>query len=144
MNTSHSLVAKMLNVSMSAMVAQSERLLVVAQNIANAGTRAPSPNTEPYRRKTISFQTLYDRKRDVELVKVRRVARDPSAFPLTYKPGDPGADESGYVQETNVKAPVEMTDAMETRRGYEANLKAYEYARSMQQDALALLRSVKA
>ena len=49
-----------------------------------------------------------------------------------------------YVLETNVKAPVEMTDAMETRRGYEANLKAYEYARSMQQDALSLLRGVKA
>lgn len=144
MNTSTSFVAKMLNVSMAGMVAQHERLLVVAQNIANAGTRAPHPTVEPYRRKTISFRTLYDHKKGVDVIKVRRVARDPSTFPITYKPDDPGADENGYVKETNVKAPVEMTDAVETRRSYEANLKVYEYARSMQQDALALLRSVKA
>lgn len=139
-----SLIGKMMMVSMEAMKAQSERLLVVAQNLANAGTRAPSPSTEPYRRKTITFHTRYDRKRGVDLLSVRRVARDPSDFPITYKPGDPGANADGYVQETNVKAPIEMTDAMETRRGYEANLKAYEYARSMRQDSLALLRSVKA
>ncbi|MBX9977202.1 MAG: flagellar basal body rod protein FlgC [Alphaproteobacteria bacterium] len=135
-----STLQKILHVAFSGMQAQKERLLVVAQNLANAGTRAPSPGMNPYQRKTVSFGTELDRKRGIEVVKVKKVGRDSTPFPVIYSPGDPGADEKGYVLETNVKSPVEMTDAMEAKRGYESSLKAYEKALSMQQDAISLLR----
>ncbi len=135
-----STLQKILQVAFSGMQAQKERLLVVAQNLANAGTRAPAPGINPYQRKTVSFGTELDRKRGIEVVKIKQIGRDSTPFPVIYNPGDPGADEKGYVLETNVKSPVEMTDAMEAKRGYEASLKAYEKALAMQQDAISLLR----
>ncbi len=131
---------KVLQVALSGMQVQTQRLLVAAQNLANAGTRAPSPGENPYQRKVISFTSEMDRKKGVEVVKVRKIDRDTTPFPLIYSPGDPGADENGYVKESNVKPPIEMTDAMEAKRGYEASLKAYEKALAMQQDAISLLR----
>jgi len=139
-----SLLQKIMSVALSGMQSQSNRLLVIAQNLANAGSRSPQPGVDPYRRKTITFASEFDRKRGVEVVKVKKVDTDSSPFPVIYAPGDPGADERGYIQETNVKAPIELTDAMESKRAYEASLKAYEKALSMQQDALSLLRGGKA
>lgn len=139
-----STLQKVLHVALSSMQAQSQRLLVVAQNLANAGTRASTPGAMPYQRKTVAFGTELDRKKGVEVVKVKKIGRDHTPFPTTYSPGDPGADENGYVLETNVKSSVEMTDAMEAKRGYEASLKAYEKALSMQQDAISLLRGGRA
>ena len=122
------------------MQVQSQRLLVLAQNIANAGTRAPTPTTLPYQRKTVSFASMFDKKKGVEVVYIKKINRDPTPFPVIYSPGDPGADDNGYVKEANVKTTVELTDSMETKRGYDANLKAYEKALAMQQSALDLLR----
>lgn len=139
-----SVLQKVMSVALSGMQSQSDRLLVIAQNLANSGSRAPKPGVEPYARKVVSFGTEVDKKRGVEVVKVKKVSSDPSPFPLIYAPGDPGADQQGNVKETNVKAPIELTDAMESKRAYEASLKAYEKALSMQQDALNLLRGSKA
>jgi flagellar basal-body rod protein FlgC len=134
------LIHKILHVALSGMQVQSQRLLVLAQNIANAGTRAPTPTTLPYQRKTVSFASMFDKKKGVEVVYIKKINRDPTPFPVIYSPGDPGADDNGYVKEANVKTTVELTDSMETKRGYDANLKAYEKALAMQQSALDLLR----
>lgn len=136
-----STLQKIMNVALSGMMAQKERFLVIAQNLANVGSRAPQAGMDPYGRKTISFVSEMDRKKGVEVVKVKRIDRDPSPFPLIYAPNDPAANAEGFVAETNVKGPVEMTDAMESKRAYEANLKAYEKALAMQQDAIGLLKN---
>ncbi len=137
---SMSTFAKMMNVALSGMEAQKQRLLVIAQNLANIGSRAPQKGMDPYQRKTISFVSEMDRKKGVEVVKIKEIGRDQSPFPMIYAPEDPAANAEGFVAETNVKGPIEMTDSMEAKRGYQANLKAYEKILSMQQDAIALIK----
>lgn len=140
---SMSTFSKMMSVALAGMDAQKQRLLVIAQNLANIGSRSPQAGVEPYQRKTISFVSEMDRKKGVEVVKVNKISGDPSPFPMIYAPHDPAANADGFVAETNVKGPIEMTDSMEAKRGYQANLKAYEKIMSMQQDALSLLKPSK-
>lgn len=135
-----SFLQKILHVSISGMQAQANRLLVIAQNLANAGSQAPKPGINPYQRKTISFESSFDKKKGIEVVKVKKIGVDAAPFPMVYAPGAPGANDQGYVEESNVKSTVEMTDMLEARRGYEANLNAYKKSLEMQNAALSILR----
>lgn len=122
------------------MKAQSDRLKVISQNIANSGSTAAEAGGEPYRRKTITFRNVMDRKSGIDRVKVHKIGRDDSAFSKVYDPGHPAADAEGYVLQTNVKPIVEMVDMREAQRGYEANLKVVEVSKNMLMSTLALLR----
>ncbi|MBI1954241.1 MAG: flagellar basal body rod protein FlgC [Proteobacteria bacterium] len=132
---------KSMLISSSGMQAQSHRLLVIAQNLANAGTKAPKLGEHPYQRKTVTFKNVYDPKTGVEKVELTKINHDLSPFPLVYSPGDPGANENGYVEESNVKPMIEMADMREASRSHEANLRAYEKALAMLQDTISLLKS---
>lgn len=136
----HSLM-KGLDVASAAMQVQSDRMLVISQNIAHVGARAPSPQVEPYARKTISFRTVFDRQANVQKIQTARISRDPKPFPVVFSPGDPGADQNGYVRESNVDPLVEMEDLRETTRAHMANLKAYENMLTMIQERISLLRT---
>ncbi len=131
---------KTLNISAAGMKAQGERLRVISENVANAGSTALSPEGEPYRRKLVTFGTELDRELGMELVEVTKVARDPSDFNRRYQPGHPAADASGYVKTSNVNPLVEMTDMREAERSYEANLRMMQAARGMLQRTIELLR----
>lgn len=132
---------KGLEVSASAMQAQGDRMLVISQNIAHVGARAPNPLTAPYARKTISFKTVFDQKSGVQKIKTDQIKRDSKPFPITFNPSDPGADIHGYVRESNVDPLVEMEDLRETTRAHMANLKAYENMLTMIQERISLLRA---
>lgn len=118
-------------ISAAGMRAQSTRMRVVSQNIANADTAANTPNSEPYRRKTISFKSELDRQSGIENVTVDQITEDQSDFKLVYRPGHPGADEKGYVKMPNVNSLIERTDMREANRSYEANLGAIQLSRGM-------------
>lgn len=129
-----------MRIAASGMKAQSARLRVTAENLANAESTSRTPGGDPYRRKTISFAERLDRQLGVELVEVDRFGVDGSAFPMRYEPGHPAADDKGYVKEPNVNPLVEMMDMREAQRSYEANLNAQQQARAMLQKTLDLLR----
>jgi flagellar basal-body rod protein FlgC len=129
-----------LQVSASGLQAQSTRLRVIAENIANADATGAASGQDPYRRKTITFESALDDAMGVELMGVGRIGRDPSPFPVAYEPGHPAADEEGYVRRSNVDALIEMVDMREASRSYEANLKSLEASRDMLAGALDLLR----
>ena len=133
-------LTKSMNISAAGMKAQGERLRVISENIANAGSTGLTPNDEPYRRKLVTFGTTLDRELGTELVEVKKVSRDPSDFGQRYQPGHPAADASGYVKTSNVNTLVEMTDMREAQRSYEANLKVMQAARTMLQRTIDLLR----
>ncbi len=133
-------LSKSMSVSASGMRVQGERLRVIAENIANAGSTASSPNGEPYRRKLVTFGSTLDRELGVYKVEVQKVGRDPSEFGLRYQPGHPAANANGYVETSNVNSLVEMTDMREAQRSYEANLKVMQAARGMLQRTIELLR----
>jgi flagellar basal-body rod protein FlgC len=129
-----------MSLSASGMRVQGERLRIIAENIANAGSTASSPNGEPYRRKLVTFGSTLDRELGVHKVEVQKVGRDPSEFGLRYQPGHPAANANGYVETSNVNSLVEMTDMREAQRSYEANLKVMQAARGMLQRTIELLR----
>lgn len=131
---------KSLNISASGMKAQGTRIRVIAENIANAGSTALTPEGDPYRRKLVTFGSTLDRELGIELVDVQRVSRDPSEFSQRYQPGHPAADATGYVQTSNVNTLVEMTDMREAQRSYEANLRVMQSSQRMLQRTIDLLR----
>ncbi len=129
-----------INIAASGMKVQTQRIKVVAENIANADSVASTPGGEPYRRKTISFKNILDKELGVNLVKVDKVGVDSSPFKKAYIPGHPAADADGYVLKPNVNSMIESLDLKEAQRSYEANLATIEITKTMLSQTLELLR----
>ena len=130
---------KSMMISAAGLRAQSRRMRVIAENLANANSMPSAPGGEPYRRKVLTFQNMLDRQLGVSLVKVGRVDVDRSDFPMKYDPGHPAADRSGYVQLPNVNGLIEIMDMRQAQRSYEANLKTIEAARDMLKRTIDIL-----
>ncbi len=118
-----------LSYAASGMEAQSMRLRHVSENIANA-------DTPGYHRKIIGFQESMD----TGLVETTSVRLDQSPLAQIYDPGNPLADQSGHYDGSNVDLVIEIADAREAQRSYEANLKIFDQARQMTQSLFDLLR----
>lgn len=131
---------KALRLSAAGMDAQAMRLRIVAENLANRDTTATTPEGEPYRRKTITFESRLNRALGIEEVRVKRVGRDGSEFGTRFDPGHPAADANGYVKVPNVNSFIEMMDMREAQRSYAANLSVLEVTRGMLTRAIELLR----
>jgi flagellar basal-body rod protein FlgC len=129
-----------LKVAASGLTAQSERLRIVSENLANAQSTGSTPGSEPYQRKTIVFSAELDRALGASAVEVSSINRDPAAFPLEFLPGHEAADESGYVKMPNVNVLVEMADMTEANRSYEANLQVVKQARDLISMTIDLMR----
>ncbi|MFZ4126114.1 MAG: flagellar basal body rod protein FlgC [Rickettsiales bacterium] len=128
-------------ISASGMKAQSDRLRVVSENIANAESVGTRPGEQPYRRKTITFDNHLDRETGAQLVDTGKIGYDMKTnFQRRYDPSHPAADAQGYVQFPNVNSIAEMMDMREARRGYEANLNVIESSKSMLSQTMNLLR----
>lgn len=125
--------SKALSVTTSGLQAQAARLRHLSENISNA-------DTPGYRRKTISFETQGFSDRDLAKVKPGRVQLDQSELRQIYDPSHPMADPSGHYQGSNVNLLIELTDAREAQRSYEANLKIFEQTRAMSSSLMDLLR----
>ena len=130
-----------LKISAAGMKVQGSRLRVIAENLANVDSLPPEPGKSPYRRKTIFFLNILDRKLGLNLVEVKKVGLDNSEFSSRLDPSHPAANEDGYVKIPNVKTLVEVMDMREAQRSYEANLTAIRSARSMLTRTIDLLRS---
>ncbi len=130
-----------LKIAGSGLEAQSSRLRVVAENMANANSTGRVPGSNPYRRKTITFENELDRTTGVDLVKVRDVGVDRASFRTEYDPGSPAADEKGIVKLPNVNVLLEMADMREANRSYEANLQVVKETRELFSMTLDLLKS---
>lgn len=117
----------------SGMEAQGLRLRLISENVANADT----PN---YHRKMVGFESEFDRASGAMRVVPGRMMLDRSPPTETYEPGHPLADERGMVLSSNVDPLVEMVDAREAQRSYEANLNIFDQARRMYSGLLDLIR----
>lgn len=127
-------------IAIAGMKAQSERLRVISENLANVDSLAQSPDGKPYQRKAVSFKSELDREMGTNLVKVDKVRPDTSEFQRRYDPKHPAADRDGYVLAPNVNPLIEMMDMREAQRSYEANLKIIEASRGMMMKTMELLR----
>jgi flagellar basal-body rod protein FlgC len=130
-----------LKVATSGLKAQSSRMRVIAENIANAESTGRSPGEEPYRRKVPTFVSKFDKELEAQTVRVGKVERDSTDFKSRYEPGHPAADTNGYVKYPNVDSLVESVDMREAQRSYEANLNVVSATRRMIMRTLELLRA---
>ncbi len=131
---------KTMMIAWSGMRAQSGRMRIVAENLANSNSTGTSPNDAPYRRQIPTFKDQLDRASGTELVRLGKTIKDSSDFKLRYDPSHPAADANGYVKLPNVDPLVETMDMREAMRNYEANLDVIQSTRSMISKTLDLLR----
>jgi flagellar basal-body rod protein FlgC len=129
-----------IEISAAALKAQSERLKVIAQNIANEDSTGNLPGAKPYQRKTIIFKNKKDYKSGTSKIKATKYGADKSAFKKKYDPSHPAADMEGYVLYPNVDKTLENMDAKEAQRSYEANLSSIEISKSMISKTLDILK----
>ena len=127
-------------VSASAMRTQSERMKVIAENIANADSTSPTPGGDPYRRKISTVTNSFDRELGANLVKSGKTIADKSEFRTQYDPGNPNADKQGYVKLPNVDSLVEILDMREAQRSYEADLTVMQASKQMLASTVDLLK----
>ena len=132
---------KSMMIAAAGMTAQSSRMRIIAENLANANSTAQTKDADPYRRRVPTFKNELDRSMGVDLVKMDKVVADKSAFSSRYEPGHPAADAQGYVKMPNVNSLVEMMDMKDAQRSYEAGLNVINAARNMMARTIDLLRS---
>lgn len=118
-----------LSIASSGLKAQSGRLRHVSENIANA-------DTPGYHRKVVNF----DLSGDTGEVSLGRLTLDPSELREIYDPAHPLSGETGHYEGSNVDLIIEIADAREAQRSYEANLKMLDQARQMSSSLMDLLR----
>ena len=116
------------DIAVSGMKAQSERLRIISENMANADSIGIRPGEDPYRRQVVTFKDYIDKETGAKMVKVDKVVPDESQFPLKYDPNHPAANAEGYV------------DLKEAQRSYDANLSMMQTARDMNSKVLDLLK----
>ena len=130
-----------LNISSHGMKAQSARIKVISENVANADTAGLKPGDDPYTRKTITFKNELDRQTKSDLVSVDKIDQDKKApFTEKYMPDHPGADANGMVKMPNVNTLVELMDMREAQRTYEANLGMVQQSKAMVNQTIDLMR----
>ncbi|KAB7784567.1 MULTISPECIES: flagellar basal body rod protein FlgC [Methylorubrum] len=132
---------KSLGIAASGLKAQSGRMRIIAENIANADSAAPTPGGDPYRRKIPTFTNRFDRELNASVVEAGRVRRDPTPFRTKYDPGNPAADARGEVRLPNVNGLIENMDMREAQRSYEANLNMVTATRRMISRTLEILKA---
>ena len=129
-----------LDVSTSALAAQRTRLDIISGNLAHQfSTHDAEGNYNPYQRRVPIFAPGDPATGRAEGVHVQEIRLDPSPPRLVYEPNHPDADENGYVGYPNIDPAIEMTNALEASRAYEANITAAETTKSMMQAAIGLL-----
>ena len=119
-----------MSVATSGMKAQAGRLRHVSENIANS-------DTPGYRRKEVSFEQLLGQDGSIRLGAVRL---DPTEPTKVFDPSHPLSDAEGYYEGSNVNLLIEIADAREAQRSYEANLKMFDQVRQMSSALMDLLR----
>ncbi|HXW84648.1 MAG TPA: flagellar basal body rod protein FlgC [Candidatus Binataceae bacterium] len=125
----------------SALDAQSERITLVAENLANANS-VETPQGGPYQRQMPVFQpAVVGEDNSAGLgVKLAAVISDPSPPKTVYDPSNPFADAEGMVAQPSVDPIYEMVDLMQASRSYQANLAMVQTAKS---DALNTINLLK-
>jgi flagellar basal-body rod protein FlgC len=129
-----------LKISGSGIRAQSARLKIISENIANANSTGSTPGADPFARKTVTFENEMSRVDGTNLTRVKRIGVDPAPFRLEHNPGHPAADENGNVKMPNVDILVETADMRDATRAYEANLQIVKQARDLVSMTLDLLK----
>jgi flagellar basal-body rod protein FlgC len=112
------------------MTAQSQRLNVVASNLANADSTT-SANGQPYHAKQVVFSATPVGNNNAQGVKVLAVVEDNSPMKMVYDPKHPMADAQGYVAMPNVNVVDEMVNMISASRSYQNNVEVLNTSKNL-------------
>lgn len=124
-----------IDIAISGLRAQGKQMKLISSNIANART-SDAGNGEPYRRLQAEFKT----DDDLGGVELDKIVTDMSDFLRVLDPGNPLADQNGYVAMPNVSLPVEMINMNIATRMYQANVAVLRRYQQIIETTLELLR----
>lgn len=141
-------VLGVMNIGYSALKAQTARVNVISSNLANMETTR-TPEGGPYQRKSVVFSSLENgfagelaraesSRNPVQGVQVQRIETHEGAFKEVYDPAHPDANEEGYVKMPDISLVEEMTDLMQAKGSYEANVTSIKAAQRMALKALQI------
>jgi flagellar basal-body rod protein FlgC len=133
-------LTKALTISAHGMDAQTVRLRIIAENLANQDTTGSTQGADPYRRKTITFENKMDEALGQPVVRVKQIGQDNGQLPLRYDPSNPAANAEGYVKLPNVNSFTEVMDMREAQRSYSANLSVMQVTRGMLSRTIDMLK----
>lgn len=133
-----------LPIAASGMASEGERLTAVASNLANANSVATSTG-QPYRAREVVFQAVSARDArqptasvGMAGVRVAATVESPMSTRKIYNPGSPFANPSGYVEMPNVDPVEEMVNMISAQQDYQANLEAFNVAKTMALHTLSI------
>jgi flagellar basal-body rod protein FlgC len=129
-----------LKIAGAGLEAQSLRLRIISENVANAQSTSTTPGGDPYTRQTITFGDELDRVSGLNLVQVKSIGLDQTPFKVERDPGNPAADAGGFVKLPNVEILTELADMREANRSYEANLQVAKQSADLQNQTVSLLK----
>ena len=118
------------NISGSAVSAQSQRLNVVASNLANVDAVA-GPDGSVYKARQVVFQTVPMGDESSAGVKVNAISEDNTPGRRIHDPSHPLADAEGYVTHSNVSAVDEMVNMISASRSYQNKVEVMNTAKSL-------------
>lgn len=123
---------RIFDVAGSAMTAQSQRLNIVASNMANADS-VTSSFGEAYKAKQVVFEAVPMAAGQSQAmgVRVKRIVDDPAPPRMVYEPSHPMADAKGYVAYPNVDVVEEMTNMISASRSYQMNADLMNTAKTL-------------
>ncbi|MBI1311862.1 flagellar basal body rod protein FlgC [bacterium] len=132
---------KTFDVSRSALVAQRERMNVIAGNIAFANTPVdPNAPEQSFQRRYVEFFAKEEHGSDTGEVGYRVQTDHVSGTRIVHSPGDPRADENGNIHYPKIDMMNEFADAVLASRAYEANVATIQMTRQMTEQTLRLLQ----
>ncbi len=126
-----------IEIAISGLRAQQQNIKLISSNVANVQTTDNGAG-KPYRRLEAIFET--DGPDGMGGVKIKDIAEDMSDFIKILKPGDPNADEQGYISMPNVSLPIEMMNLNMATRTYQANVAILKRYQAMVETTLELLK----
>ena len=129
------------SVAGSGIFAQSQRIRIASENLANAESTGNSPGANPYTRKVMSFESELDDASGANLVQVSDTELDSSPYRIEKIRGHPAADQAGNVKLPNVNMLVELSDIREGTRSYDANVQVIKQAQNLVTMTIDLLKA---
>lgn len=125
-----------IDIAVSGLKSHMKNIETISSNVANART-TDAGNGQPYRRLETVFKV---RQEGITPVEIAKIAEDNSEFQRIFDPGNPMADEQGYLSMPNVNLPIEMMNLNLASRSYQANTAVLKRYQKMVETTLELLR----
>ncbi len=133
-------LAATFSIANSALSAQSQRIRIATENLANADSTGNTPGANPYTRKVITFESKLDEATGANLVTASGEEFDRSPYRMEKMPGHPAADKNGNVKLPNVNVIVELADIREGNRSYDTNVQVVSQVRALVNMTIDLLK----